>query len=121
MTPTGMNSYIATQKLVQPHSTATASDKKDPSGTAPGETTEKEKVLSDEGRALLAKLSEIDEAEQKAKAENKGLGDKVESFAYGTLGLDHPDEVEDKSDDSYTAGKYLKGALAVGALLLAIV
>ena len=72
-------------------------------------------MLSDEGKAL----SKTDKAEQTAKDADKSFADKVESFAYGTLGLDHPDEVKAETDDSYTAGQYLKGALTVGGLLLA--
>lgn len=41
----------------------------------------------------------------------------VKSFAYGALGMDHPDKVEEKEDDSYTAGQYLKAAATIGSVI----
>ena len=41
----------------------------------------------------------------------------VKSFAYGALGMDHPDKVEQKEDDSYTAGQFLKAAATVGSVI----
>ncbi|WP_394147363.1 hypothetical protein [Shewanella atlantica] len=51
---------------------------------------------------------------EKAKEEPSGG---VKSFAYGALGMDHPDEVEKKEDDSYTAGQYLKAAATIGSVI----
>ena len=45
----------------------------------------------------------------------------VKAFAYGALGLERPEESPKEVDDSFTAGRYLKGALTVGSILLAIV
>lgn len=78
-------------------------------------------VLSDEGRALLTALSEIDQAAQLVKDDAEGVGENITSFTHGILGMEHPDEVEEQTDSSYSAGQYLKGALAVGGLILAIV
>lgn len=76
-------------------------------------------TLSDEGKALLAALQQI-EKDGKASAENgKSVGDKVESFAHGALGMDHPDKIEEE-DGSYSAGQYLSAAATVGGILLAI-
>jgi len=74
--------------------------------------------LTDEGRALLAVLADIEHAK---KEEEGDVADKVESFTYGVFGMAHPDEVKKVSDDSYSAGQYLKGALSVGSMLLAII
>lgn len=115
MTPVGMNNYVANLKLTQPQEIPTPSIEK----TQIVET--KQVVLSEEGRALLDTLAEVDKAEKLVKEESKTVGDKVESFAYGALGMDHPDDMEVTTDGSYSAGQYFKGALAVGAILLAIV
>jgi hypothetical protein len=87
------------------------------SGVALVSQQEQELALTDDGRLLLAVLTEIDES-------SKGdvdLTDKVESFTYGAFGMEHPDDVKEVADSSYSAGQYLKGALSIGAMLLAIV
>ena len=45
----------------------------------------------------------------------------AESFTYGALGMDHPDEVKSNTDDFYTAGQVLSAIGTVGTLLLAVV
>lgn len=71
-------------------------------------------TLSDEGKALLAALQEI----EKESAPEKTVGDKVESFAAGALGMDHPDTIKEEDDDSYSAGQFLSAAATVGGILL---
>ncbi|NLS14530.1 hypothetical protein HGP28_16830 [Vibrio sp. SM6] len=78
-------------------------------------------TLSAEGKALLAALSQIDKESQQRSEEPKTVTDKVAAFTHGALGMDHPDKVEEKEDDSYSAGQYLSGALTLGGILLAIV
>ncbi|MGJ7094828.1 hypothetical protein [Vibrio hannami] len=116
MTPVGMNS--ATKPIsAQPNSTQAPSQpvKNPEEGTEKAAQQEKSGlVLTEEGKALLAALSEID---KEAKSEESS----VKSFTYGALGMEHPDKIEEKDDSSYTAGSYLKGAATIGALLLAIV
>ncbi|MDW6003598.1 hypothetical protein [Vibrio mangrovi] len=75
-------------------------------------------TLSAEGKALLAALQEIDK-ENKA-AEGKSVGDKVESFTYGALGMEHPEKLKEEDDSSYSAGQYLSAAATIGSILLAI-
>ena len=74
--------------------------------------------ISDEARQLQAD----DSAAQKAKpeAEEKDMGDKAESFAYGALGMDHPEDVKANSDGYYNAGQWLAAAGTVATVLLAI-
>ncbi len=85
--------------------------------------TESSKVtLSNEGKALLIALQQIEkEAEQATETGEETTSKKLESFAHGAMGLEHPDTFEKEEDGVYTAGKYLKGALSAGALLLALV
>ena len=77
--------------------------------------------LSDEGIALLFALKQIDNEAKKVEAENATVTDKVESFAHGALGMDHPDKVEEEDDGSYSAGQFLSAALTVGGILIALV
>jgi hypothetical protein len=78
-------------------------------------------TLSDEGKALLAALQEMESAEKKANESDKTVGDKVEAFTYGALGMEHPEKLKEEKDDSYSAGQYFSGAATVGAILLALV
>ena len=77
--------------------------------------------LSDEGKALLSALKEIDKEAKRVAAENETVTDKVESFAHGALGMDHPDKIEEEDDGSYSAGQYLSAAATVGGILLALI
>lgn len=76
---------------------------------------------TDEGQELLYKLSEIDNDDGAEKSDE--ISTQLTSFAHGALGLDKPEGDEKavkENDTSYTAGQYLKGALTVGSILLAI-
>ena len=77
--------------------------------------------LSNEGKALLYALQEIERDNQFHKQENTDVTEQVESFAHGALGMDHPDKIEDENDSSYSAGQYVSAALTVGGILLALV
>lgn len=75
-------------------------------------------TLSEEGKALLAALNELDKESQAEQLKSKTVGDKVEAFTHGALGMEHPKKAEQPEDTSYTAGKYLSAAAKVGGLLL---
>ncbi|MFW1287189.1 hypothetical protein ACEV8A_09730 [Vibrio parahaemolyticus] len=89
--------------------------------TAPLKVEQNKVTLSTEGKALLAALQQIDHESKKVEAENKTMGEKVESFTHGALGMDHPDKIEEEEDGSYSAGQYLSAALTVGGIILALV
>jgi len=120
MNPIKMNSYVADPRLTQSQGI-----KKLPNEGAntqqAAQTGNTQVSISAEGKARLAEASKADATTQVAKVDDDSIGDKIESFAYGALGMDEPDAVEGEVDDSYTAGQFLKGALSVGALLLAVV
>ncbi len=78
-------------------------------------------TLSEEGKALLSALQEIDKESKLAAEQNRTVTDKVESFAHGALGMDHPDSLEEEQDDSYSAGQYLSAAASIGGVLLALI
>ncbi len=103
--------------------------------------TDAEKSLGDNtsvGKATNTTVSISDDAKRKLAAEadtqtpvNKNTADTVadgteeessvaESFAYGALGMDHPDEVTTNTDDFYTAGQVLSAIGTVATVLLAI-
>ncbi|MCQ1056714.1 hypothetical protein LRP52_01610 [Photobacterium sp. ZSDE20] len=73
--------------------------------------------ISDQARQLQAD----DAMAQKTKPQEteKDMGDKAEAFAYGALGMDHPDEVKSNSDGFYNAGQWLAAAGTVATVLLA--
>lgn len=82
---------------------------------------EQDKItLSDEGKALLAALQDIDKNGTMPEGD-KSMSKKVESFTYGALGMEHPDKVKQEEDSSYSAGQYLSAAATVGSLLLLLV
>ena len=78
-------------------------------------------TLSDEGKALLAALQEIEKDSKVVDKHDKTVGDQVESFAHGALGMDHPDKIKEEDATSYSAGQYLSAAATIGGILLAIV
>ncbi|MCL9774290.1 hypothetical protein [Vibrio methylphosphonaticus] len=61
------------------------------------------------------------EQEDKTKTEDdESMSKTVQSFAHGALGMDHPDDLKEQEDDSYSAGQYVSAAVTVGALILAL-
>ena len=55
-------------------------------------------------------------AEAANKASEEDGGD-IESFVFGALGLDHPEEIDENGDPSYSAGQYVKAAATVGGMI----
>lgn len=51
----------------------------------------------------------------------KAVTEKAESFAYGALGMDHPDDIQENTDEYYTAGQALSALGTVATVLIAIV
>ncbi|MCG3730407.1 hypothetical protein [Vibrio cincinnatiensis] len=88
---------------------------------APLKTEGTKVTLSEEGKALLAALKELDKENQAEELKSKTVGDKVEAFTHGALGMEHPKKPEQPDDTPYTAGKYLSAAAKVGGMLLLLV
>ncbi|MGD8230870.1 hypothetical protein [Vibrio sp. TRT 1302] len=117
MTPVGMEpAKLSPTQQVKPQANAVSAT----NNPAPLKVEQNKVTLSEEGKALLAALQEIEKEGVQAKNENKTVGDKVESFAHGALGMDHPDKIKEEEDGSYSAGQYLSAAATVGGILLAI-
>lgn len=117
MTPVGMEPVKLTSAQQAKPSVATTEAQ--PAST-PLKVEQNKVTLSDEGKALLAALQEIEKDTKAAEKAEKSVGDKVESFAHGALGMDHPDKIEEE-DGSYSAGQYLSAAATVGGILLALI
>ncbi|MDA0127553.1 hypothetical protein OH458_05640 [Vibrio sp. MarTm2] len=116
MTPVGMEpAKLATTQQIKPQTRPM--DNAQP--TTPLKVEQNKVTLSEEGKALLAALQEIDK-ESNVDKSDKTVGDKVESFAHGALGMDHPDKIKEEDDSSYTAGQFLSAAATVGGILLAV-
>lgn len=118
MTPVGMEpaKLTPTQQVKPQNSTQDSSPP-----AAPLKVEQNKVTLSEEGKALLAALQEIDKESKVTEAGEKSVGSKVESFAHGALGMDHPDKIKEEDDGSYSAGQYLSAAATVGGILLALV
>lgn len=118
MNPVGtkpIEAYASTQKQSAPPAVVKET------APAPLQVERNKVTLSEEGKALLYALQELDKESKKAEAENKTVGDKVESFTYGALGMDHPDKIKEKDDSSYSAGQYLSAAATIGGLLMILI
>ncbi|RJX73784.1 hypothetical protein DZ860_06050 [Vibrio sinensis] len=114
MTPIGLESAKLSQSpSIKPQATNNVAEASSPT---PLKVEQNTVTLSEEGKALLSALQEI---EHNSKAD-KTVSDKVESFAHGALGMDHPDTIEEE-DSSYSAGQYLSAAATVGGILLALI
>ncbi|KQB02682.1 hypothetical protein CGT92_08505 [Vibrio metoecus] len=87
---------------------------------APLKVEQNKVTLSEEGKALLAALQEIEKEGKTTENKDKTVGDKVESFTYGALGMEHPDKIKEEEDSSYSAGQYLSAAATIGGILLAV-
>ena len=114
MTNIGINQYSTHLKVAQPQHAPTKEVEVTKELKAVATTESKHVELSAKAKELSAA-----EMENTAVPEEEGTS-KVESFAHGMLGMDHPEKGKEE-DDSYSAGQFLKGALSVGALLLAVV
>ncbi|EOX3351873.1 hypothetical protein [Vibrio cholerae] len=77
-------------------------------------------TLSEEGRALLAALQQIEKESQESESKEGKTSNKVQAFAYGAIGMDHPDKVQEEKDTAYSAGRYLSAAATIGGILLAV-
>ncbi|UTV27860.1 hypothetical protein [Photobacterium atrarenae] len=79
--------------------------------------------LSSEAKRRQGAEARLEEANNK----NTEAGDiaqttkKAESFAYGALGLDHPDSVKQHDDEYYSAGQGLSALGTVATVLLAVI
>lgn len=118
MNPVGSNP-AKTYANLQPTVSSTTKATED-INASPLKVEQNKVTLSPEGKALLTALQEIDHESKKSAAENKTVGEKVESFTHGALGIDRPDKIEEVEDSSYSAGQYLSAALSVGGILLAL-
>ncbi|MBB1313622.1 MULTISPECIES: hypothetical protein [Aliivibrio] len=78
-------------------------------------------TLSNEGKALLYALQEIEKENHYKQESDRDMSEQVESFAHGALGINPPSALEEENDTSYSAGQYVSAALTVGGILLALV
>ncbi|MCL1137589.1 hypothetical protein [Shewanella pneumatophori] len=88
--------------------------------------TAKDKLAAEQGTAkapvapaLADNAQDTDKAAEPAKAEKAADedGGDIESFVFGALGLDHPEEIDENGDPSYSAGQYVKAAATVGGMI----
>jgi hypothetical protein len=77
-------------------------------------------TLSEEGKALLAALQQLNDSEQdqEQQPEAQPKSGTAKAFTYGALGMGHPDQTTEPTNKAYTAGKYLSAAAKIGGLVL---
>ncbi|MDF2153811.1 hypothetical protein [Vibrio sp. CAU 1672] len=114
------NHPVTAYRPPQPDSATKSAHTEHSQSVGPLKAEQNTVTLSAEGKALLTALQEIDQQGQQSEKENKTVGDKVESFAHGALGMDHPDKIKQEEDSSYSAGQYLSAAATIGGIILAL-
>ncbi|MGF1874187.1 hypothetical protein L4D77_02500 [Photobacterium frigidiphilum] len=77
-------------------------------------------ISDDAKRKLAAEADTQTHVKKNADGTAKEESSVAESFAYGALGMDHPDEINTNTDDFYTAGQVLSAIGTVATVLLAI-
>lgn len=77
------------------------------------------KVLFEQEKSVTPKPNNAGTATEKDADDS--MGKTVTSFAHGALGMDHPDDLKEQKDSSYSAGQYASAAVTIGALILALV
>ena len=78
-------------------------------------TAAQDKLITEQGSAKSSSSTATGSTADGVKAEEEG-GD-LESFVFGALGLDHPEEIDENGDPSYSAGQYVKAAATVGGMI----
>ncbi|ACA85024.1 hypothetical protein [Shewanella woodyi] len=73
--------------------------------------------LSEREQKLANNTQNSTQVSTQVEAKEDEASGGVKSFAYGALGMDHPDKVDQAEDDSYTAGQFLKAAATVGSVI----
>ncbi|MDO6499428.1 hypothetical protein [Photobacterium sanguinicancri] len=89
-------------------------------GDPKGAVAETTVSISEEAKQKLAADAKQSAPELETSKEGGEPSSKGESFAYGVLGMDHPAEVNQQTDDFYTAGQILSAVGTVATVLLAI-
>lgn len=87
--------------------------------TSTRKTAEMTVSISENARRQQAAEAGTQTTKADGSTETEAAG-KAESFAYGALGMDHPDEVKSNTDNFYAAGQILSAIGTVGVVLLAI-
>ena len=101
----------------------------DPGGTTASSTTTQTGTTSndttaDTDTADADNTDDTDSASQSSSVNDSGgdAGDTssvspLKSFAYGTLGLERPDQTQQETNSFYTAGRWLAAGITIGGLI----
>nr|WP_086938410.1 hypothetical protein [Thaumasiovibrio occultus] len=80
-----------------------------------------------ESAQLQRIVAELDEAEQQkvaSQSQTEGAEQptsNAKAFAYGALGMDHPEAVKQTDDDAYTAGQVMSALGTIGGIIALLV
>lgn len=110
-TPVANETAILAATSVAPLPNVGASTNVAISAGAQQKLADEQQAVKDEGS-----LPKADGSTPKADAAPEEEGG-LESFVFGALGLDHPEEIDENGDPSYSAGQYVKAAATVGGMI----
>lgn len=117
-TGTNINSKItgdsAAQQATASHASESVANTTSTGTTVVLSTAAQDKLAAEQGATKVAGSSKA-EAGKVANAESDG--GELKSFAFGALGLDHPDHIDENSDSSYSAGQYVKAVATIGGMI----
>jgi hypothetical protein len=123
----------ATTQLAAPattNSTAAANDAAAQTGTSGTSSQDDAVNISADGAALAAQAAQSAQSAQSGNmtqdgtaSDSSGSGatdsdvSPVKSFAYGSLGLERPDQPQSDGNTFYTAGRWLAAGITIGGLV----
>ena len=87
---------------------------KTPASTAKTDQTAEQVSEADK----LAKADKVDASADKSDDEE---GNDIESFLFGTLGLDKPEDIDENGEASYSVRQYVKAAATVGSMIAMLI
>ncbi|WP_429304697.1 hypothetical protein [Paraburkholderia sp. GAS199] len=79
--------------------------------------------ISAEGAAAAAAAQDADTSQNQTASDASDTGtpvinaSAVKSFAYGTLGLERPDQPQEQHNAFYTAGRWLAAGITLGGII----
>ncbi|MGF1685242.1 hypothetical protein L4C36_00900 [Photobacterium japonica] len=116
------NTVIYTPASLKAATAQNANTATDSVARAPQAATDSSVSISAAARQQQAADAALTSTHTDAKQSDssESTQEKAESFAYGALGMDHPDDVSTNSDEFYTAGQVLSALGTVATVLLAI-
>lgn len=111
---TGDSTSVTLSTAAQDKLAAEQAAAKTPASTAKTEQTAEKVSEADK----LVKADKVDASADKSDDEE---GNDIESFLFGTLGLDKPEDIDENGEASYSVRQYVKAAATVGSMIAMLI